>query len=166
MAHARPLSSDNLVEVLEKAVQHPDKVVPEVAESVTTSVDAMTVSVKKQARCSSHPAHAADSSIAHLILILSSRRHLINSPTSACIALNLGAALFGSNQVRMPPWVRWAVTRGRSPASCLPAGGHQIRRGHPITRRHVGPALWHRSTVLCTKCSAGVQECRPQTSLR
>ena len=27
-------------------------------------------------------------------------RHLINSPTSACIALNLGAALFGSNQVR------------------------------------------------------------------
>ena len=27
-------------------------------------------------------------------------RHLINSPTTACIALNLGAALFGSNQAR------------------------------------------------------------------
>ena len=59
-----------LGQVLEEAAHHPESL------DAGEVAEAVTVSVKK------------------------TTRHLINSPTTACIALNLGAALFGSNQAR------------------------------------------------------------------
>ena len=58
-----------LGQVLEEAVQAPTSI------DVEEVAEAVTVSVKKTSK------------------------NIINSPTTACIALNLGAALFGSNQV-------------------------------------------------------------------
>ena len=63
-------SARPLGQVLEEASHHPESI------DAGEVAEAVTVSVKK------------------------TTRHLINSPTTACIALNLGAALFGSNQAR------------------------------------------------------------------